>query len=91
LNAALPEEQRADQADVGSAIEERRDGLRAMLGPMASIAFLYSVRELSDAEVARALAFAESRAGRWYAGAVSRAYLEALAAASRGIAEPRRE
>ena len=89
LNATLPEGHRADPADIRSDIDARRSGFRMMLGPMASIAFLYSVQELSEAEVDRSVAFAESDAGRWYEWAVSLAYLDTLAAASQSIAEPR--
>ena len=89
LNASLPDEQQADPVVVRSDIEARRDGFRKILGSAATIVFLYSVRESSDAEVDRAVAFAESDAGRWYERTVSRAYLDALAAASRSIAETR--
>lgn len=91
MDAALPPERRSGSEKLRAGVAERRRELRAMLRPVSLVGFLFTYRELSDAEIESYVAFAETDAGRWYVQAMKGALVEAIDAASLGLADGAKE
>jgi len=86
MDAALPPEQRSGTEKLRESVANQRQELSAMLRPVSFIGFLYVYRALSDEEIESYIAFAETPAGRWYTQAMTGALVEAIHAASLGLA-----
>jgi len=87
LNSLAPPEQQKSYEEVTAFVNTQRNAVKEALSQQAISSFLYTYRDLVDAELEQYITFIESDAGRKYHDISLKALSEALVAASQKYAE----
>lgn len=82
MTAGLPPAQRPSVKDIKKQMDAHRAQIRTPLAEQTLASFLYTYRDLTDAEIDRYIAFAESRSGRKYHAALIGGMNDAMLQAS---------
>ena len=87
MQNVLPEEQRVSSEDLARKMAAMKQQMTKAEGEAQVFAHYYIYRNLSDEELSRYVAFAESPAGRWSHRAIHRALVATITQASARMAE----
>ncbi|OGL02427.1 MAG: hypothetical protein A3E31_10405 [Candidatus Rokubacteria bacterium RIFCSPHIGHO2_12_FULL_73_22] len=82
----LPAERRLSRSQLESRIRQVRAQVFEQVRRLSFVMMLFIYRDVSDADLARYVAFAESEPGQWYVSAVSGAFVDAVGGIARGAA-----
>jgi hypothetical protein len=85
LTSKMDPEERLSVDDIELEVKKNKVQIQSAVQPQTIISFLYSYRDLTDAEISQYLKFAESGSGRKYHAVVARGFNQALAGAAREL------
>jgi hypothetical protein len=85
MSSVLPKDKRPSAEEIKGQVNKNNEQVQSMVEQDTLLSFLYTYRTLTDAEVDQYIAFAESKSGRNYHAATSKAVSDAMVKASRTL------
>lgn len=85
MSSRVPRDKRPSAGEIADQVNKNSAEIRSMVEQETLLSFLYTYRTLTDAEVDRYIAFAESESGRKYHASTAKGVSDAVVQASRTL------